>query len=172
MAIGRRDVIDARGRILFRNRGLQRMAGVHSGRNVLGRLVRSGGNRLCEPSFALLRRCVLEEVGPFSARRPYPIDVELYHRILRRYDLHALTESVGAFRLSTGSLSAALAGRQGRDLAGMVLDIGRDPISPSGRLSTGLGYVRACLAAHARRAVIAVVNRRAEQAALAGGEAG
>lgn len=161
IAIGRRDVIDASGRVLLRNRGLPRMGGVHDGRWVLRRLVQSGGNCLCEPSFAMFRRSALDEAGPFSARRPYPIDVEMYHRILRRHDLHALDETVGAFRLSDGSLSSGLGRRQGRDLAGMVYDIGRDPVSPIGRTGTALGYARARIAAHARRAVIAVANRRA-----------
>lgn len=160
MAVGRRDVIDARGRVVLRNRGLRGMAGVHPGRWVLGRLVRSGGNCLCEPSFTLFRRTALDAVGPFSARRPYPIDTELYHRLLRRYDLHALDETIGAFRLSGGSLSAQLARCQGRDLAGLVGDIGRDPLSPVGPLTTAAGAARARLAAYARRAVITTANRR------------
>lgn len=161
MAVGRRDVVDVDGAIVLRDRGLPRMAGVVDGREVLGRLVRSGGNCLCEPSFTLFRRSALDEAGPFSARRPYPIDVEMYHRILRRHDLHAVDVTLGAFRLSGTSLSAALARRQGRDLAGMVADIGRDPVSPVGPIATALGYARARLAAPARRAVIALANRRA-----------
>ncbi len=163
MVVGRRDVIDADGGIVVRHRGLPRMQGVHPGPWVLKRLVRTGGNCLCEPSFTLLRRSALQAAGPFSARRAYPIDYDMWHRLLRTGDLHALPDTIGAFRLSEDSLSATLARRQGRDAVGLVWDIGRDPVTPVGLVGTVVGCARARAVAAARRQVIALANRRARR---------
>lgn len=111
LACGPRDVIDGRGRVLLRGRGLRRR-GRFAGREIVRRMVQQGRNLLGEPLAVLFRRGLADRVGGFDATQPYCIDVDMWCRLLAVSDLAVVEEVVGAFRVSRSSWSVRLAGRQ------------------------------------------------------------
>ncbi len=111
LVCGPRDVIDDRGRVMLRGRGLRR-EGRLDGRETIRRMVQQGRNLLGEPLAVLFRRTLAERVGGFDATEPYCIDVDMWCRLLAVSDLAVVAETVGAFRVSRSSWSVRLAGLQ------------------------------------------------------------
>ncbi|GAA2242377.1 glycosyltransferase family 2 protein [Herbiconiux moechotypicola] len=114
----RRDVIDARGRVTLRGRGLQGvplrpLPGVEAVRCA----VRRGANVFGEPGCVLLRREALEAAGGWEARFPYLIDQLTYSKLLFAGGYVPLARTLAAFRVSSGQWSVALAGEQARQVA-------------------------------------------------------
>lgn len=116
MAVAQRDIIDARGRMVSRARGLQ---GIEAGERDVQQLVRRcydfGTNVIGEPLTVLFRRDALRTAMPWDDTQPLMLDVVTYERVA---DLHpgataiARRESVGAFRVSTSSWSTRIADEQ------------------------------------------------------------
>lgn len=63
-------------------------------------------NLIGEPSFVMLRRSLVEKVGPFAEDMPQFLDEEYWLRCLLQSDLHCVMESSGAFRVHAGAASA------------------------------------------------------------------
>jgi glycosyltransferase involved in cell wall biosynthesis len=108
LVAARRDIIDARGRIISRRRGLGGLSGRIAGLDALRATVVSGTNLFGEPCCVLLRRSVLEAAGGWDGRNPYVIDLATYARVLARGDVVAMPEALAAFRVSQGQWSIAL----------------------------------------------------------------
>lgn len=110
-AAGRRDVIDSRGRVIVRRRGLRGMRGAVEGSQAIRRAVRSGTNPFGETLCVLMRRTAAERCGGFRGHLPYAIDLDYWCRLLLLGPLWALEETVGAFRVVPTSWSHRI-GRQ------------------------------------------------------------
>jgi len=108
LVCSRRTMINEDSEPLRRNCGLRGLVGRHTSEEVVRKIVRHGGNPLGEPGGALFRRADFDAVGGFDGRWRFPMDLELWVRLLRRGDFYGLRESLAAFRISRGSLSAAL----------------------------------------------------------------
>lgn len=72
-------------------------------------------NVIGEPSFVLLRRTLMEEVGPFNETMVQFLDSEYWVRCLLRSDWLSVSENLGKFRVHPGGMSA-LNERLGRGL--------------------------------------------------------
>ncbi len=118
MVASPRDLIDGRGEVFVRSRGLAGLSGVVDGRQALRSIVRSGTNPLGEPASVLLRRSALEAAGWWDDTFPYYIDAGTYARVLLLGDLVALPETLAAFRVSAGQWSVRLAREQHHQAAG------------------------------------------------------
>jgi glycosyltransferase involved in cell wall biosynthesis len=122
-----RDVIDESGRIILRGRpraGVGRVAGPEA----LRRVARYGSNPLGEPVAVLFRAEAYARAGGFavSDKWPYMIDVDLWTRLLLAgEDLFSLPQSLGAFRVSRGAMSTALAASQSRQARQFFEDLAR-----------------------------------------------
>lgn len=80
LVFGSRLVIDHHDRSYF-NRGLRGMrAGIIEGRALIRRCVRAGTNLIGEPGNGLIRRSLIERVGPYDARHPYLVDLDYWFR--------------------------------------------------------------------------------------------
>ncbi|QNN53168.1 glycosyltransferase family 2 protein [Nocardioides mesophilus] len=112
MVAGRRDIVDARGAVVTRARGLPRMKGRVSGSDAVRRTIRSGTNVFGEPCAVLLRRDALEAVGGWEGTHGYVIDLATYVKVLACGDLIALEDAVASFRLSAGQWSVRLLAEQ------------------------------------------------------------
>ena len=112
MVASRRDIIDADGRPILRDRGLAGMSGLVAGDVAVRRAVTAGTNVFGEPVCVLIRRSALAAAGGWDARWPYLIDQATYTRVLRRGPLVAHPATLAAFRVSPGQWSVALAGSQ------------------------------------------------------------
>lgn len=145
MTAVRRDFISASGRCILRNRGLRNLIGLKPAAEVVGKVVRSGVNPIGWPSALLIRRADFEAVGGFDRRWLHPIDLELWLRMLTRGDLYGIDESLVAFRVSSGSVTAQVKG-SGQQHRAMLRDFASRSSWPIDRLSLWLGLGRSVLA--------------------------
>lgn len=102
LAVSSRDVIDANGKIVLRNRGLAGLSGEVDGVEAIRRTVLAGTNIYGEPPTALFRRDALIEAGGWEPNRPFLFDLATYCRVLLHHsaNLIAVPRPLWAFRLS------------------------------------------------------------------------
>ena len=113
MAIAVRDIVDARGRVLFRGRGLTGLSGgVVSGDRVIHECYRQGTNVIGEPLAVLFRTKDLQSSLPWLDDNPLMLDLSMYSKVAPRGDVAVRRTSVGAFRVSNTSWSTRLAKEQ------------------------------------------------------------
>ncbi len=115
MAIAQRDIVDARGRVLFHRRGLAglpKKATKASGHEVLRACYLQGTNILGEPLAVLFRTEALRDAMPWDDTDPLMLDLSTYQKIAPQGDVVLRHESIGAFRVSDSSWSTRLAREQ------------------------------------------------------------
>ena len=115
LVVGRRDIIDARGDVIFYGRGLSSLDGIEHGPLAIRQTILKGSNILGEPSFTIFRRSNLLDVGGFDLRWNYLIDIATYASAVGEGYLYCVDASMGAFRVSPGSWSSALAKVQAKE---------------------------------------------------------
>jgi len=117
---GSRQIIDPDGCVLM-TRGLK---GAKAGRipahDVIRRVVRAGANPIGEPGNGLIRRELINKVGPYDASHPYLVDLDYWFRVLMHGDAWYTDTQASSFRLCPGSWSVAIGGKQYRDFKGFV----------------------------------------------------
>ncbi len=110
MAFAPRDIIDARGSVLYAKRGCQGLRpGLHNGADVIRRCYLTGGNIIGEPLTVLFRREPLLATMPWDDSNPLMLDVTQYAMVAPQGDVVVREESIGAFRVSNSSWSTRLA---------------------------------------------------------------
>ena len=115
LVVGRRDIIDGMGNMIFRGRGLNGLNGTEHVQHAFRQTILKGSNILGEPSFSIFRRSKLLEVGGFDVRWNYLIDIASYASAVGDGYLYCVDASMGAFRVSPGSWSSALAKVQAKE---------------------------------------------------------
>lgn len=116
LVASQRDLVDARGKVFVRARGLGRLDGVVDGGAALRATVRSGGNIFGEPACVLMRRDALEAAGWWQDLRYY-IDAGSYAHVLVQGEMVALRESLASFRVSASQWSVRLMQAQAQEAA-------------------------------------------------------
>lgn len=155
----KRDLVDAKGKVVIAARGLGRLDGLVPGRDAVRAAVVAGTNLFGEPGCVLFRRSLLA-TGGWDNRYPYLIDQASYTAILLQGDMVALRSSLASFRINAGQWSVRLMHEQARQ----AIDFHRSlaAADPS-LLSAGalwIGNQRARLMAHARRLTYLWLGRR------------
>jgi len=115
MAIAQRDIVDARGRVLFHQRGLAglpKKASKVPGHAVLRACYLQGTNVLGEPLAVLFRTPALHDAVPWDDTDPLMLDLSTYQKVAPQGDVVLRHESIGAFRVSDSSWSTRLAREQ------------------------------------------------------------
>ncbi len=115
MAIAQRDIVDARGNILFRKRGLAglpKTAPCIGGQQVMHACYLQGTNVLGEPLAVLFRTEHLQSAMPWDDTDPLMLDLSTYQKIAPATDVALRWESIGAFRVSDTSWSTRIAHEQ------------------------------------------------------------
>ncbi|SDZ41096.1 glycosyltransferase family 2 protein [Herbiconiux ginsengi] len=108
-----RDILDARGRVTIKKRGLQGVARRQQpGVEVIRQTVRRGTNVFGEPGCVTMRRETLEQAGGWDARFPYLIDQTSYSKVLLRGDYLPIDQAFAGFRVNQGQWSVALVNEQ------------------------------------------------------------
>ncbi len=123
----RRDLIDGLGRRLSSGRGLTGLLGRRTGRDVARRLVWTGANPIGEPTNAMFRRSDYLAVGGWDGSLVYPMDIDMWLKLLRRGSLIGAPESLTAFRISSGSLSSGHTRAQYEENAAFIAKVAADP---------------------------------------------
>lgn len=120
LVFGSREIIDPQGKVLMR-RGLPRAKPGRIEASMLVRqCVRAGTNLIGEPGNGLIRRELIQRVGVYDAAHPYLVDLDYWFRILLHGDAHYTATRTSSFRISPGSWSVAIGGKQYRDFRGFV----------------------------------------------------
>lgn len=127
LASGRRQIIDDRGRILIKARGLNHLVSEHGSQIKNGGLlaracVRAGTNLLGEPASVLIRRSSLPD-PLFDTRWRYGIDLEFYFRCIRFLSAVVDNRVVCGFRVSHNQLSARLALDQATEMKALLREL-------------------------------------------------
>ena len=113
MAIAQRDIVDAKGKLLYPARGCQNLNdGVQPGSGVIKTSYLQGTNIVGEPLAVLFRRGALLEAMPWNDSNPLVLDLACYELVAPRGEVVVRKESIGAFRVSTSSWSTRLAKQQ------------------------------------------------------------
>jgi hypothetical protein len=115
MAIAQRDVVDAKGDVLYPNRGCAGLkSGVTPGTEVLKTAYLQGTNIIGEPLTVLFTREAFMAALPWDDTDPFLLDLAFYSKVARSGDVVVRREAVGSFRVSTSSWSTRLIGEQVR----------------------------------------------------------
>ena len=110
MAIAKRDIVDAKGNTLYRNRGLSGLKGSQlPGTAVIKAAYLLGGNPIGEPLAVLFRTEALKAAMPWRDDNPLMLDLNTYAAVAPHGNVAIRHESIGAFRVSTSSWSTRLA---------------------------------------------------------------
>lgn len=110
MAIAQRDIVDAKGNTLYRNRGLSGLKGTRlQGADVIKAAYLLGGNPIGEPLAVLFRTESLKAAMPWRDDNPLMLDLNTYAAVAPSGNVAIRHESIGAFRVSTSSWSTRLA---------------------------------------------------------------
>lgn len=125
MAITTRDIINARGAVIYRNRGCMGLAhGLVPGPRALKASYHKGTNILGEPFAVLFRTSALHNALPWNDSAPLMLDLAMYQQVLDPHN-GSLTDPfegprnvvvdkvpAGAFRVSSSSWSTRIAEQQ------------------------------------------------------------
>lgn len=153
LVAARRHIIDDRGGVVAPDRGLRGLVGRADGRTVAAKVVRSGGNPLGESAGVMFRRADFDASGGFDGRLVFPMDLDLWVRLLAYGDLVGLPDTMAAFRASTTSLSSQRSRQQYAEARELTRRIAHDERWGVGPLDRALGEAGAPLA-RARRELL------------------
>jgi glycosyltransferase involved in cell wall biosynthesis len=160
MAASPRDVIDAAGTPVLRNRGLAGLRGEVNGAEAIRRTVWAGTNIFGEPASVLFRRAALVDAGGWDARFPYLIDEATYCAVLLQGSLVAMPRALASFRVSQSQWSVQLAHAQAEQAIGFSREFAAAHPGLLGPRHLLVGRLRAHFNACARRAVYRWLGRR------------
>ncbi|WP_264029948.1 glycosyltransferase family 2 protein [Cellulosimicrobium sp. SH8] len=116
LVASQRDLVDARGDVFVRARGLGDLDGVVDGAEALRATVRSGTNLFGEPACVLMRTDALRRAGWWQDLRYY-IDAGSYAHVMVQGQVVALRESLASFRVSASQWSVRLMQQQADEAA-------------------------------------------------------
>jgi glycosyltransferase involved in cell wall biosynthesis len=153
MAASPRDVIDATGAPVLRNRGLAGLRGEVEGPKAIRRTVLAGTNIFGEPGSVLFRRAALVDAGGWDGRFPYLIDQTTYCAVLLQGSLVAVPRALAAFRVSQSQWSVQLVRAQAEQAIGFSREFAAAHPGILGPRHLLVGSLRARANAYARRAV-------------------
>lgn len=170
MAASPRDVIDAAGTPVLRNRGLAGLRGEVDGEEAIRRTVAAGTNIFGEPAAVLFRREALADAGGWDDRFPYLIDQATYCAVLLRGTLVAVPRSLAAFRVSQAQWSVQLVRAQAEQSIGFNREFAAANPGLIARHHLLAGEMRARANAIGRRAVYRWLGWRMRHVAPDGGQ--
>jgi putative flippase GtrA len=160
LAASARDIVDANGAPVVKNRGLAGLVGVHDGGTAIRKTITQGTNIFGEPGCVLMRRAALEKAGWWDSRWPYLIDEASYAAVLLQGKFVGVAGSLAGFRLSDGQWSVRLVADQAAQAIGFhnwMHEARPDLVS---RVDCVVGNMRARVMAQVRRLAYLWLGRR------------
>ncbi len=162
----RRHLLDDGGQVLAANTGLRGLVGRFSGRQVVARVVRNGGNPIGESAAVMFRRRDFDAVGGFDGSLVFPMDLDLWVKLLAHGDFLGMPETLAAFRASAHSASSRRLRSQYDEQLTLTRRLARDPFWHVGRANRFLSHLGAPMA-KLRRELLFTASRWSHRGALA-----
>jgi len=159
LVVGRRDIIDAKGDVIFYGRGLSGLDGIEHGPLAIRQTILKGSNILGEPSFTIFRRSNLLDVGGFDLRWNYLIDVASYASAVEDGYLYAVDSALGAFRVSARSWSSSLAKVQSKEFRKFSKYLFEKKVYKISRIDLLRSMITISVKTFLRRLVMVYLNR-------------
>jgi glycosyltransferase involved in cell wall biosynthesis len=169
LVAARRHMIDEQSRVIVPRRGLSGLVGVHSGVDVARRVVRNGANPIGEPGGVLFRRENFMAAGGWRADRTFIMDLDLWMRLLQYGEFLGLPETLAAFRIGRGSVSAENEEAIYREQRLLISELGDSSLFQVRGIDLALSRFFAPVGRARRRFLFAISRRaakRAEQVAV------
>ncbi|AKK30321.1 glycosyl transferase family 2 [Mycobacterium sp. EPa45] len=107
----RTDFIDDAGALLFAARGLRGILGRQTGERVIRQMVRSAKNPVGAPVSVMFRRSDFDRCGGFRGPHLFTLDMDLWTRLLSFGHFYGMPETLAAYRIRGGSLTALTSAR-------------------------------------------------------------
>lgn len=159
MAIAPRDIIDAKGNVLYAKRGCQGLTpGLHSGADVIRDCYLKGANIIGEPLTVLFTKDAITRSLPWDDSNPLMLDVTQYAKVAPMGDVVVRDESIGAFRVSNSSWSTRLANVQREQFARWQHDYAAGQPTPPARTERARAWIGMEKNALMRRAAYRVLK--------------
>ncbi len=160
LAASTRDIIDAAGSPVLRDRGLKGLRGEVIGTEAIRRTVLAGTNIFGEPASVMFRRAALADAGGWDSSFPYLIDLATYCAVLLHGNLVAVPRPLAAFRVSQSQWSVELVRAQADQTIGFQSELATAHPGLLSRRHLLVGSARARMNALGRRAVYRWLGRR------------
>lgn len=164
LVAARRHMIDEQSRVIVPRRGLSGLVGVHSGVEVARRVVRNGANPIGEPGGALFRREDFTAAGGWRADRTYIMDLDLWMRLLQHGEFLGLPETLAAFRIGRGSVSAENERAIYREQRELINELGDSSLFQVRGIDLAVSRVFAPVGRVRRRTLFAISRKAAKRA--------
>ena len=124
----RADFIDSNAVALRRATGLRGIVGQQPGNRVVKQIVRSSSNPIGPAAAVTFRRVDFDRCGGFGGDLLFPMDLDLWVRLLRGGDFYGLPQTFTSFRIWDGSITAVTsAARQRAELIEFARRLVEDP---------------------------------------------
>lgn len=165
LVASRRHLVDDRGQLLAASTGLRGLIGRFDGPTVVSHVVRNGGNPIGESAAVMFRRRDFDAVGGFDGGLLFPMDLDLWIKVLEHGAFVGMPETLAAFRASAGSLSSQRSRSQYDEQLTLTRRLAHDPrwhVSPLDRALSHLGAPMA----KARRELLFLAARWPRREAL------
>lgn len=149
----RRHLITEDSAVVALARGLSGLTGFRQGRDAVRRVVRHGGNPIGESACVLFRADHFRRTGGFDASLLFPMDIDLWVRLLRHGDFYGIPQALAAFRAGSSSISSSISASQYAEQRTLTDRIGADPFWDIGVTSKALGRAGTFKARNQHRAL-------------------
>jgi glycosyltransferase involved in cell wall biosynthesis len=159
----RRHMVDERSRVLVPRRGLGGLTGVRSSVEVARQVVRNGANPIGEPGGVLFRREHYFAVGGWRPEWRWVMDLDLWLRLLQYGEFLGLPETLAAFRIGGGSLTAENDAAIYAEQRKFIEELGASPHLQVRGVDLALGRLRAPAGQWRRRLLYRMSGRAARR---------
>jgi glycosyltransferase involved in cell wall biosynthesis len=156
--VGLRDVIDEFGMVVRKPKPQFADGTILNLDDVIDSVLRSGTNTLGEPVCLTWRRTLSDQVGPFSDKWHYYIDLDYWLRLVKVSAIYYTTDLVGSFRVSSGSWTSSIGFRTINEARTFFSTY--EPFSAKSKLFRFRALVCATVRTLARQAFLSIVLRK------------
>ncbi|MET0191332.1 MAG: glycosyltransferase [Pseudonocardia sediminis] len=157
LVASRRHMIDEQSRVIVPRRGLGGgLVGTHSGSEVARRVIRNGANPIGEPGNVLFRIEQFVTAGGWRSDRRFIMDLDCWMRLLQYGDFLGLPETLAAFRIQRGSVSAENEQAIYDEQRALIEELGSSGAFDVRSLDVTVGRVAAPLGRARRKALFSV----------------
>ena len=160
LVASQRDLVDSKGDVFVKSRGLQGISGLVSGVKAVRATVLAGSNIFGEPACVMFRRELLEQEGGWDNTNPYLIDQATYARICLHGDVVALRKSLATFRISASQWSVRLAKQQSDQAIAFHREIAAKHPGILSKTDLYIGNLKAIGMSYARRLAYVRLGKR------------